>query len=85
MHSAEEPNCFFGGMAVNSWNSLDDYIADPVNECSWLFKLECEKNKYFDLFIIIKESIFINGNVLVEIMLFLGVKVYFIYFLSLKL
>ena len=84
MHSAEEPNCFFGGMAAPEWNSFNDYIADPVNECSWLFKLECEENKYFDLFIIIKESIFINGNVLIESRLFLDIKVYFIYFLSLK-
>ena len=81
MHSAKEPNCFFGGMAAPEWNS---FIADPTNECSWLFKLECEENKYFDLFIIIKESIFINGNVLKKSMLLLGIKVYFIYFLSLK-
>ena len=48
MHSAEEPNSFFGGMAANSWNSEDDYIEDPANECSWLFKLEAgENNKYF--------------------------------------
>ena len=31
MHSAEEPNSFFGGMAANSWNSKDDYIKDPAN------------------------------------------------------
>ena len=84
MHSAEEPNCFFGGMAAPEWNSERKYIEDPVNECSWLFKLECEENKYFYLFIIIKESIFINGNVLTESRLFLDIKVYFIYFLSLK-
>ena len=49
MHSAEEPNSFFGGMAANSWNSEgDDSIEDPANECSWLFKLEAgENNKYF--------------------------------------
>ena len=41
MHSAEEPNSFFGGMAVPSWNSKSDFIEDPaVGECSWLFKLE---------------------------------------------
>ena len=59
-------------------------MADPANECSWLFKLECEENKYFDLFIIIKELIFIIGNVLTKSMLLLEIKVYFIYFLSLK-
>ena len=48
MHSAEEPNSFFGGMAANSWNSKDDYIKDAAYECSWLFKLEAgENNKYF--------------------------------------
>ena len=31
-----------------------------------------------------KESIFINGNVLTKSMLLLGINVYFIYFLSLK-
>ena len=77
MHSAEEPNCFFGGMAAPEWNSLGDYIEDPANECSWLFKLECEENKYFDLFILMKESIFINGNVLTESMLFMERKVIF--------
>ena len=47
MHSAEEPNSFFGGMAAAEWNSKGDYIEDPVNECSWLFKLEAGENKYF--------------------------------------
>ena len=48
MHSAEEPNSFFGGMTANSWNSKGNYIEDPANECSWLFKLEAgENNKYF--------------------------------------
>ena len=40
MHSAEEPNSFFGGMAAPEWNSEGKYIKDPANECSWLFKLE---------------------------------------------
>ena len=45
MHSNDEPNCFFGGMAAPEWNSEGYYIEDPANECSWLFKLECKKNK----------------------------------------
>ena len=40
MHSNEEPNSFFGGMAVPSWNSEGKDIADPAGECSWLFKIE---------------------------------------------
>ena len=40
MHSAEEPNSFFGGMAAPKWNSEAEFIEDPANECSWLFKLE---------------------------------------------
>ena len=44
MHSAEEPNSFFGGMAVPSWNSEGNHIEDPANECSWLFKLEAGEN-----------------------------------------
>ena len=47
MHSAEEPNSFFGGMAAPEWNSEDKYIEDPANECSWHFKLEAGENKYF--------------------------------------
>ena len=81
MHSAEEPNCFFGGMAASEWNSNNDFISDPViGECSWLFKLETGENKYFHLFMIIKELIFINGNALTGIMLFMGKKVYFFNF-----
>ena len=40
MHSAEEPNSFFGGMAAPEWNSEGKHAEDPANECSWLFKLE---------------------------------------------
>ena len=40
MHSNEEPNSFFGGMAVPSWNSEKKDIVDPAGECSWLFKIE---------------------------------------------
>ena len=41
MHSNEEPNSFFGGMAASSWNSSGYYICDPEEEeCSWLFKIE---------------------------------------------
>ena len=78
MHSAEEPDSFFGGMAAPEWNSLDYFTEDPANECSWLFKLEAGKNKYFDLFIIIKESIFINENALKKRELLLERKVYFL-------
>ena len=80
MHSDSEPNSFFGGMAVNSWNSLNKCIADPINECSWLFKLETGENKYFNIFIIIKESIFINGNAFIRSMLFKEMKVQFFNF-----
>ena len=82
MHSAEETDSFFGGMAAPEWNSKDWFIEDSIGECSWLFKLECGKNKYFYLFIIRKESIFINGNALTASLLFLGWKAYFIYFKS---
>ena len=47
MHSAEEPDSFFGGMAAPEWNSEGKLIEDPINECSWLFKLETGENKYF--------------------------------------
>ena len=47
MYSTEEPNSFFGGMAAPEWNSEGEFIEDPVNECSWLFKLEAGENKYF--------------------------------------
>ena len=40
MHSNSEPNSFFGGMAVPSWNSEEGLIKDPAGECSWLFKIE---------------------------------------------
>ena len=78
MHSTEEPNSFFGWMAAPSWNSEGKYIKDPAGECSWLFKLQCEENKYFDFFILMEESIFINGNALTAIMLFMGINVYFL-------
>ena len=76
MHSNEEPDSFFGGMAAPKWNSEGNYIEDPFGECSWLFKLEAGEKKYFYLFIIVKELIFINGNALTETMLFMGIKVY---------
>ena len=47
---------------------------------AWLFKLECEENKYFHLFMIIKELIFISGNALTKSKLFMEVKVYFLFF-----
>ena len=42
MHSNEEPNCFFGAMAVPQWESPEDGIdgIDPADQCSWLFKIE---------------------------------------------
>ena len=42
MHSNEEPNCFFGGMAVPQWESPDKskFESDPADQCSWLFKME---------------------------------------------
>ena len=42
MHSNEEPNCLFGGMAVSQWESDKDgkYCSDPAYQCSLLFKME---------------------------------------------
>ena len=42
MYSNEEPNCFFGRMAVPQWESNynDKYGIDPADKCSWLFKME---------------------------------------------
>ena len=44
MHSNDEPNSFFGGMAAPSWNSDYEWMDDPVSECSWLFKIEVEES-----------------------------------------
>ena len=44
MHSNEEPNSFFGGMAAPEWNSNKKDICDPAGECSWLFKIEAGEN-----------------------------------------
>ena len=60
MHSSEEPNSFFGGMAAPEWNSYNNSIEDPVvGECSWLFKLEAGENKYF-VFIYYNERVDIH-------------------------
>lgn len=42
MKSVSEPNSLFGGMAASSWNSSPDrnWRSDPINEQSWLFKIE---------------------------------------------
>ena len=42
MHSNEEPNCFFGGMAAPQWESPKKGKSgiDPADKCSWLFKIE---------------------------------------------
>ena len=46
MHSGDEPDSFFGGMAVPSWKSSGESIADPVfGERSWLFKIEAAEKK----------------------------------------
>ena len=44
MKSQDEPNSLFGGMAVPSWHSNDNYSSDSAEECSWLFKLETQNN-----------------------------------------
>ena len=44
MKSNEEPNCFFGGMAAPEWDSSYSNISDPINEASWLFKIEIKDN-----------------------------------------
>ena len=44
MHSNKEPNSFLGGMAAPSWDSKKKSIADPVDQCSWLFKIEATEN-----------------------------------------
>ena len=43
MHSNEEPNCLFGGMAVPQWESCYKYGIDPADQCSWLFKMEMKE------------------------------------------
>ena len=65
MHSNEEPNSYFGGMAVPSWNSSGECICDPPEEFSWIFKIEVGENKYLNqlnliLYYIVLTSI--NGN-----------------------
>ena len=60
MHSNEEQDSFFGGMAAPKWNSEGKHIKYASGECSWLFKLEAGTQKYVYLFIIIKELIFIK-------------------------
>ena len=50
MHSNSEPNSFFGGMVAPSWNSEDDNIADPADQCSWLFKIEVTESMLAILF-----------------------------------
>ena len=47
MHSAEEPDSFFGGMAAPKWNSEGEWIEDASEECSWLFKLEAGRKSTF--------------------------------------
>lgn len=49
MNSIEEPKSYFGGMAAGKWNSSGNFISDPPEECSWLFKIEIEKNKYISI------------------------------------
>ena len=44
MHSNQEPNSFFGGMAAPEWNLKEEDICDPAGECSWLFKIEAGEN-----------------------------------------
>ena len=44
MHSNDEPNSIFGGMAAPSWNSKNEYVKDPKEYCSWLFKIEIMDN-----------------------------------------
>ena len=45
MHSNQEPNSFFGGMAESELNSDGKDICDPAGECSWLFKIEAGENR----------------------------------------
>ena len=42
MHSNEEPNSFFGGMAVPQWESDSIFGIDPAHEHSWLFKMDID-------------------------------------------
>ena len=44
MHSNDEPNSIFGGIAAPSWNSKNEYVKDPKEYCSWLFKIEIMDN-----------------------------------------
>ena len=44
MHSNQEPNSLFGGMAVPQWDSDIEckFESDPADLYSWLFKIEME-------------------------------------------
>ena len=46
MHSDQEPNSLFGGMAAPSWNSNNNgnFEKDLAEKCSWLFKIEMENH-----------------------------------------
>ena len=52
MRSNSEPNCFFGGMAVPSWQSSDKahWASDPAEYSSWLFKIELEGEQLTQLY-----------------------------------
>ena len=47
MHSNQEPNSLFGGMAVPQLNSYANgkYESDPADQYSWLFKIEMENKQ----------------------------------------
>ena len=43
MHSNQEPNSLFGGMAVPQWTDIEcNFESDPADLYSWLFKIEME-------------------------------------------
>ena len=46
MHSDQEPNSLFGGLAAQSWNSNNNgnFELDLAEKCNWLFKIEMEKH-----------------------------------------
>ena len=79
LQSSEEPNNFFGGMAVPPWrNSTKEWVSDPNKyEYSWLFKIEIiQKQLNLLLYNNSIESVSINENALAR-MLFLFMQVTF--------
>ena len=63
-------------MAAPSWDSKNTYIADPADQCSWLFKIEVTESMLAYYLLNSIGFIFTNGNALKQIKLFMAVDVY---------